>query len=237
MLDLNGKLRLHPQCAVSTLRVGAEQRPVIVVDNFLDSPEVLIDYAAESAFDGVSDAFYPGFRAIIPQIYCFAIRAFLGAVIGEVFGLPAANVTGELSHFSLVTTPPRALKPVQRVPHYDTTNPKQLAVLHYLCEAAHGGTSFYRHRRTRFEFVDETRVRAYAAALAPELAALDAEPAQYINGDDARFERTHSFPAAFNRVLMYQSINLHSADIGAAFPFGSNPCQGRLTANSFFFYR
>jgi len=210
---------------------------VIVVDNFLSSPEVLIDYAAESVFDSVSDTFYPGCRAPIPPIYCFAIRAFLGRVIGEVFGLTPGNVTGELSHFSLVTTLPQALKPVQRMPHFDTTNPKQLAVLHYLCEAKHGGTSFYRHRHTRFEFVDEARAPTYASAVTKEVATLGATPATYICGDDARYERTYSFPAAFNRVLIYQSINLHSADIGTTFGFGSNPRLGRLTANSFFFYR
>jgi hypothetical protein len=237
MLDLNGKLKLHEQCAVSTVRVGAEQQAVIVVDNFLSNPEALIDCAAESPFDSVSDAFYPGCRAPVPPIYCFAIRAFLGSVIGEVFGLAAGNVTGELSHFSLVTTPPEQLKPVQRMPHYDTTNPKQLAVLHYLCHPKHGGTSFYRHRHTRFEFVDEGRAQAYASALAAELPALSAAAAKYICGEDARFERTCSFPAAFNRALIYQSINLHSADIGAAFGFESDPRAGRLTANSFFFYR
>jgi hypothetical protein len=237
MLDLNGRLRLHGQCTVSTVRVGTEQQAVIVVDNFLSSPEALTDCAAESSFDSVSDAFYPGCRAAIPPIYCFALRAFLGNVIAEVFGLAAGTVTGELSHFSLVTTPPQTLKPVQRMPHYDTTNPKQLAVLHYLCEPKHGGTSFYRHRRTRFEFVDEARVQTYAGAVASELPSLSATAAKYICGDDARFERTYSFPAAFNRVLIYQSINLHSADIGSAFVFESNPRAGRLTANSFFFYR
>ncbi len=237
MLDLNGKLRLHEQCAVSTVRVGVEQQAVIVVDNFLSNPEVLIDCAAESSFDSVSDAFYPGCRAPIPPIYCFAIRAFLGSIIGEVFGMAAGTVTGELSHFSLVTTPPQKLKPVQRMPHYDTTNPKQLAVLHYLCHPKHGGTSFYRHRHTRFEFVDEARAQTYARAVAAELPTLGATAATYIRGDDARFERTCSFPAAFNRVLIYQSINLHSADIGTEFGFESDPRAGRLTANSFFFYR
>jgi uncharacterized protein DUF6445 len=237
MLDLNGKLKLHDQCAVSTVRVGAENQIVIVVDNFLSSPELLVDLAAESSFDGVSDAFYPGCRAPIPPIYCFALRAFLGGIIAEVFGLAAGNVTGELSHFSLVTTRPLNLKPVQRMPHYDTTNPKQLAVLHYLCDPQHGGTSFYRHRQTRFEFVDEARAHAYAGAVAAQLPDLNTTAATYICGDDARFERTCSIPAAFNRVLIYQSINLHSADIGAAFGFESNPRTGRLTANSFFFYR
>ena len=73
-------------------------QPVIVIDNFLDQPELLIELAAEhSAFDGVSDAFYPGARAAIPPIYCFALRAFLGAAMADVFDLKNSAVTGELS--------------------------------------------------------------------------------------------------------------------------------------------
>jgi Family of unknown function (DUF6445) len=237
MLDLNGKLRLHAEFKAATVWVGAEREPVIVIDNFLSDAQVLVEYCArQSAFDGVSDTFYPGSRAPIPPIYCFALRSFLGTVIVQAFGLGDGVVTGELSHFSLVTTPPEKLGVVQRMPHFDSTNPKQLALLHYLCEPKHGGTSFYRHRRTRFEHVDAARSRAYGSAVAADLASLGPPPAKYICGDDAMFERTHSFAAAFNRVLIYRSINLHSADIGPAFGFDTDPRRGRLTANTFFFY-
>jgi Family of unknown function (DUF6445) len=238
MLDLDGKLRLHDQCRIAVARIGAEREPVVVVDNFLENPWALVDYAAgHSAFSGVLDAFYPGARAPIPAIYCFALRAFLGGAIAEAFGLGNSIITGELSHFSLVTTPPDRLKLVQRMPHFDNTNPKQLALLHYLCSPAHGGTSFYRHRRTRFEFIDETRKDRYADAVAEDFAYLGPPPARYICGDDPMFERTLSFAAAFNRVIIYRSINLHSADIGPAFAFDGNPRSGRLTANTFFYYR
>src|ERR1700733_7254281 len=237
MLDLNGKLRLHAEFKAATVCVGAEREPVLVIDNFLSDPEGLVEYCARhSAFDGVSDTFYPGSRAPIPPIYCFALRSFLGTVIAKAFGLRDSVVTGELSHFSLVTTPPQRLGVVQRMPHFDSTNPRQLALLHYLCRPEHGGTSFYRHRRTRFEHVDAARSRAYASAVAAEHASLGPPPAKYICGDDAMFERTHCFAAAFNRVLIYRSVNLHSADIGPAFAFDADPRRGRLTANSFFFY-
>src|SRR5882672_11009086 len=171
MLDLDGKLRLHDRCKIAVARIGSEGEPAVVVDSFLENPRALVDYAAEhSAFDGVADAFYPGARAAVPPIYCFALRAFLGAAIAEAFGLGNSVVTGELSHFSLVTTPPDKLKLVQRMPHFDTTNPKQLALLHYLCGPEHGGTSFYRHRRTRFEFIDEARKNRYADAIAEDFA-------------------------------------------------------------------
>ncbi len=237
MVDLNGQLRLHERLQVATARVGAEEAPVLVIDNFLSAPQLLIEYAAtHCAFDGVSDTFYPGVRAPIPPIYCFAVRAFLGEIIGKTFGLESSAVSGELGHFSLITTPPASLGLLQRMPHFDNTNPRQLAVLHYLCGAENGGTSFYRHRSTRFEFIDAARMPRYTQAIQAELAALGSPPARYICGDDPLFERTASFDAAFNRVLIYRSINLHSPDIGPGFGFDGSPRSGRLTANTFFFY-
>jgi uncharacterized protein DUF6445 len=209
-----------------------------VVDDFLADPQILVDYAAlHSRFEGVSDTFYPGVRAPVPPIYGFALRAFLGPAIGRTFGLAGAEVAGELSHFSLVTTRPEALRVPQRMPHFDNPDPRQIAVLHYLCDARHGGTSFYRHRGTRFEFVDEARRSAYLDALARGLEDLGPPPGRYVCGDDFRFERTASFAAAFNRVLVYRSIDLHSADIAEGFSFDGSPRTGRLTANTFFFYR
>lgn len=237
MLDLSGKLRLHDQFKSAVVAVGAERQPVVVVDNFLSSPQLLIDHAADnSTFDGVTDTFYPGVRAPLPAIYCFALRAFLGSVIGDAFGLQAARISGELGHFSLVTKPPQQLKTVQHMPHFDSTNPRQLALLHYLCAPEHGGTSFYRHRRSGFEYVDAARVADYKLAVTADLAVLGPPPVKFICGDDAMFERTATFGAAFNRVLIYRSINLHSADIGSAFRFDANPRSGRLTANTFFFF-
>jgi Family of unknown function (DUF6445) len=238
MLDLNGKLRLHDAFKAATVLIGEERQPVVVIDNFLSAPQLLVDDAvAHGAFDAVSDAFYPGSRAPAPAIYCFALRAFLAPIIEQAFGLQSTRITGELSHYSLVMTPPERLQIVQRMPHFDNTNPKQLALLHYLCAPEQGGTSFYRHRRTRFEYIDEARVAAYKLALSADLAMLGAPLAKYICGDDALFERTASFDAVFNRVLIYRSINLHSADIAAAFNFDAHPRTGRLTANTFFYFR
>ena len=237
MVELNGQLRLHPQFKVTAVRVGIEELPVLVIDNFLSNPGILRQYAAaHSSFDR-SDTFYPGCRAPIPPIYCFAVRAFLGDFIAKAFDLTGSSVTGELSHFSLVSTPPAKLHPLQRMPHFDNTNPKQLAVLHYLCEPQQGGTSFYRHRRTRFEFIDEVRKPIYGSALSEDIASFGPPPPRYICGDDPMYERTASFAAALNRVLIYRSVNLHSADIAPDFCFDANPRTGRLTANTFFYYR
>lgn len=238
MVDLNGQLRLHDDFRHSIIRVGRERAPVLVIDNFLSRAELLVEHASmDVEFDGVTDTFYPGVRARIPPIYAFAVRAFLGSLVGQTFGLDNKEIVGELGYFSLVTRRPQALRVPQRMPHVDSTNPGQLAVLHYLCGAAQGGTSFYRHRATGFESIDESRLPAYEEAQARDLRMLGPPAAGYIVGDDGRFERTESCAAAFNRVLVYQSMNLHSADIPPGFAFDWSPRTGRLTANTFFVYR
>ncbi len=238
MSGLDGKLRLHGALKHSIAHVGNEHSPVLVVDNFLSDPEVLIDYAAtHSAFESVTDAFYPGVRAPIPQIYTFAVRAFLGDLIGAAFDLGASRVVKELATFSLVTTPQSKLQVLQRLPHFDNTDDRQIAVLHYLCPGRLGGTSFYRHRSTGFETIRPHRLANYTKAINAELTAQGEPPFEYVNGDTPLFERIASFEAAPNRVLIYRSISLHSANIAQDFAFDNDPRSGRLTANTFFFYR
>lgn len=236
--ELNGKLSLHPHWAATVLAIGHDQAPVIVIDNFLNDPELLIDYAvAHTAFEGVSDTSYPGVRSPLPAIYLFAVRALVAQLIASTFGLTERELAGEFGYFSLVTTPPARLGPLQRMPHIDATHPRRLAALHYLCDAAHGGTSFYRQRRTGFEYIDDTRAPLYQQAVVEDIASHGLPPLQYICGDDLLFERTASVAAAYNRLLIYRSLNLHSADIHPDFSFHGNPRRGRLTANSFYLYR
>jgi uncharacterized protein DUF6445 len=236
-VDLDGQLRVHPDIRFNAVLIGRERSPALVIDNFLADPDVLVTYAERCSFDAVSDTFYPGIRAAIPPIYSFAVRNFLGPAIGKAFGLDPARVTRELSHFSLVTTPPEKLSGPQRIPHLDNTNANQLAILHYLCGSDFGGTSFYRHKRTGFESIDETRSADFGRALKEDYDTFGPPPPRYICDEDPRYERIAAFPASLNRVLIYRSMNLHSADIPLGFNFDSNPRTGRLTANTFFFYR
>jgi Family of unknown function (DUF6445) len=238
MIDLNGRLRVHQLFRHEIAHVGSERAPVLVVDNFLADPQVLIDYAAsDGAFGPDSGTFYPGVRAVMPQIYTFAVRAFLGSLIADTFGLGGSQVVKELAHFSLLTTRPEKLQPLQRIPHFDNTDPLQLAVLHYLSPIGQGGTSFYRHRASGFESMRADRLAGYSAMLDAEVTAQGLPPAVYINGDTPMFERLASFEGIFNRLLVYRSITLHSADVTGDFRFEANPRSGRLTANTFFFYR
>ncbi len=237
MIDLNGKLGLHAAFRTKVEYVGAERAPVIIVDDFLGAPELLIESAACDARFELSVDHYPGLRAAIPPIYSFALRAFLGKIIGETFGIASTDVIGGTCGYAIATTPAEKLSIVQRLPHFDSINPKQIALLHFLCPGEKGGTSFYRHRRTGYETIDAARLAGYTAAVNGEISAFGPPPMRYIDGDDAMFERIAAFDAAFNRVLIYRSASLHSAAIRPGFHFDADPRTGRLTANTLFIYR
>lgn len=237
MVDLNGKLGLHEKFRHAIARIGSATAPVLVVDDFLGDARVMVDFAAAHARFEPSGLSYPGLRAAAPPIYAYALRAFLDKIVRAVFGFGDGEAIIGSCDFALVTTPPRALQTVQRMPHFDSTNDRQIAMVHYLCPAAKGGTSFYRHRRSGFEVIDSTHAARYTEIIREELTALGPPPAAYIDGDDARFERIAAFEAAFNRVLIYRSVNLHSASIAEGFHFDPEPRTGRLTANTILTYR
>jgi hypothetical protein len=235
MIELEGRFGLHQEFRSSVLRIGQERSPLLVIDNFLSDPGMLIDYAATHAvFSSVTDTKYPGVRAPMPQIYSLAVRAYLGTLIAETFQLGASRLAGELAFFSLLTKRPEQLQAWQRVPHFDNSDERQLAVLHYLSPRDQGGTSFYRHRATGYEIIRPQRVVEYMAAADAELAARAAAPAAYIGGDTDCFQRFATVQGTYNRLIVYHSANLHSPDIPADFQFDDAPRTGRLTANLFF---
>jgi hypothetical protein len=238
MAELTAELRLHDQFRHEVVLVGLERTPVLMVDNLFSEPQALVDYAASQArFATDPQSFYPGPRAPMPAAYGLALRALLAPLIGKAFGLASSDVVHDKCDFSIVTTPPDRLHVLQRMPHIDNTNPRHFALLHYLCGPGYGGTSFYRHRRTGFETLDESRFPIYRAAVQQELASLGPPPASYPNGDSDMFERIASFEGRFNRLLVYRGRGLHCADIAPGFAGSSDPRTGRLTANAFFYFR
>ena len=141
--------------------------------------------------------------------------------------------TFSLCHYSLVTTPPDQLAPLQRIPHYDSVDPTGLATVHYLFKGALGGTAFYRHRRTGFEYIDASRRDAYFGALDAEMNDPHAMNAGYINGDSPLFEQIAREDGVFNRIIIYRRNSLHSGSIDKDFVPDPDPATGRLSINCF----
>lgn len=217
--------------------VGSERSPVLIADNFFDQPEALVDYAARCTFLPVRDKYYPGVRARAPGGYIEFVLASAEPLIREVFGLEGRELAGADSDFSLVTTPPEKLELAQVLPHFDATDLCQIAVLHYLCTPDKGGTSFYRHRATGYETITQERRDAFLTSLNADLKAAGTLERAYIDGDTPIFERVGRVGAAFNRLAVYRSAVLHSGDIPRDFGFAPDVRAGRLTVNTFLYFR
>lgn len=215
--------------------VGVEQRPLAVVEDFSLDPESLIAYAESGEpFRATVGDFYPGIRKSAPREYAENFCARYGDILRERFAQPTHSTPRVIfCALSITTLEPHRLRPVQRVPHFDTSAPNQLAIVHYLCGPEHGGTSFYRHRSTGFETISQERIKHYSTTLKREVKTIHPPPPKYMNGDDALFARIASYEARCNRALIYPSNMLHSGDIRRISPPQTPPRTARLTVNSF----
>ena len=210
---------------------GTEREPVIVIDDFAADPDQLIDEAATRSFARTMP-YYPGIRAGIDARYHENLQRDLADLLADIFDY-GNGIHVEGCCFSLVTTRPADLTPIQRLPHYDGCDGTKLAVLHYLSGPEQGGTAFYHHRATGFETVREDRFAAYKQALEADIARVGLPQQDYLRADNALFEQIASYDAAFNRVLIYRGVTLHSGMIPAACAFSEDPRKGRLTVNTF----
>lgn len=227
-------LSLNPDARINVSRFGAEEQPLIVVDDVLLHPEEILDYAVTSGrfADPPAGSFYPGRNGVLPpaygQILCTALRPFLE----RVFGLPGGMALSYEGFFGIACHPPQALAPLQTIPHFDSANPRRLAGVHYLCHPPYRGTAFYRHIATGYESIHGLRVEPYRRAVFAELEAATGASPGHVDGDIDGFERIETVEMAFNRLVLYRTTSLHAGLLGTT-TLGQTPEDGRLTANSF----
>ena len=224
---------LNPDRRMEIVRQGAEQQPVIVIDDVLAEPEAWRALAGRLDYGRIGPH-YPGLRAPVPPGAAEAMRGELEGVLASTFGLDPVPPVFEC-YFSLVTTAPEALAPIQRLPHVDGLEQARIAILIYLSGAEMGGTAFYRQRATGFETLDPERFPRFEAALRAGVAEHGLPPAGYISGDTPLYEKIASYEARPNRALIYRSRALHCAEIAPGATLTANAMDGRLTVNSFLF--
>lgn len=225
-------LNLHPDIRIQKLEIGAEKAVLLIIDNFVADAERLVRRAVNRPFTLVS-RYYPGVRLEAPPSYEeFLIRS-LRPLFAQHFGLQSQTIRLPMRHYSLVTTPPTKLEFLQRIPHFDSLASNGLATVHYLFKGNLGGTAFYRHRKTGFEYIDESRRGEYVKILLDEEQSVDSPDAEYINGDTPLFQQIAKQDGVFNRMLVYRRNSLHSGSIDKNFAPDLNPATGRLSINCF----
>jgi hypothetical protein len=214
-------------------RQGREQRPLLVLDDFWSDPHALREDAASLRM-GEIGPHYPGVRAAVPARLAETMRRRIAPLLTEHFGLDPAPGVSE-AYYSLVTTAPADLAPIQRLPHFDGVEPRRIAVLLFLGEGEQGGTAFYRQRETGYESVDAARLGSFKDTLARGVQTHGMPDASYIAGDTPLYERIAVQPARFNRALVYAGNTLHCAYLPPEVALSADPMRGRLTLNLFLF--
>lgn len=226
------ELSINPNMTSNVYQLGEEQSPLLVIDDFLQDAEPLVDHACQQRFTQNS-AFYPGIRSPVPISFQSLLLNTLKRQLLQVFDLKGQKLGLSLCQYSIVTTPADQLKLLQRIPHFDSTQRDELAAVFYLFKEDLGGTSFYRHNKTGYEYIDDARRIPYFKSLESENDSDNIPQQGYINGDTALFTRIGEQKGIFNRLIVYRRQILHSGSISPSFVPDADPRKGRLTINIF----
>lgn len=217
-------------------RVGESHSPVVVIDDFSGSLEHILEIADALAPYPRHTNYYPGLRRIFTaadtaaNAYAEESCERAAQFIADAFDIDAFDLIE--ASFSMVTLKPTELTPPQRAPHFDTTNQKDLALLHYLRVPPNSGTAFFRQRTTGIERVTELNVSVYVPVAEVQNAQLPADSG-YFHGSDEFFEQIGAVEAVPDRMIIFQGSLIHSGMIPPDMPLTGDPRQGRLTANIF----
>ncbi len=213
-------------------RFSSENHILITIDAILSDPKIAIQTASLQIFAKITPQ-YPGVRAPLDPDLCASWLGELAPLLDDTFGKSAKGWEMQ-GWYSIVTTQPHQLQPIQRLPHVDGTDPNQIALMLYLNRTPHGGTAFFRHKSTGLETLTAETYPRYGAALQQDVARTGLPPAAYATDGAPHFERTHTVPGIFNQAVLYRGNILHSGVIDNATPLPADPATGRLTINAFF---
>jgi hypothetical protein len=219
----------------AVLRVGAGHHPILVIDDVCGATGRVVEAAAHlGPFPAAQGSAYPGLRRFITpsdrEAADYARLTLQAAVpfINAVFGVKGFDLLE--ASFSLVTTAPDQLLPMQRAPHFDSVDPDYLAVLHYIGGVAGSGTAFYRQRSTGIERLTADNNARFVETVKRETGA---DATGYIRSSNPWFDQIGMVDAQPDRLIVYQGSLLHSGVIPPDMPFSDDPRTGRLTANFF----
>lgn len=228
---------ISPQSKGSLIRVGDEQTPVFVIDNFMVNTTDIIQEAATLNYVSGQEHnnYYPGIRAPVSNEYGMAVLNAIAPIFYNVLKIPK-NLTlyPKIASFSLLTQKEDDMNLFQCIPHFDNTSTFSFAALHYVNNGNFGGTAFYKHKPTGFENITESNKVRYMEA-AQEFIDTNGEPPKtYITQSTEHYELLKVIDYKPNRLVIYPSSLLHSTFIeNPQHDVNNDVKTGRLTSNFF----
>lgn len=221
---------LNPAATVEKVHHQDPAITVYVVDDFLENPEALMDYARNKAYFGKVGAdrtAYPGIRDRLPGAYERVMAQVIDLVLGE------SNPTIHRCMLSLTTLDAGQLHAAQKIPHVDTLNNEQYAAVHYLCDAPHGGTAIYRFLPRNMVRITHSD-RDVVDEMIQTVHDYPQEHEGYLAGNTRFYKQELVVEAKFNRLVLYPGNLLHCALLTAPQSLSKDVTTGRLSIASFF---
>ena len=218
----------------------SEDQYCVIVDDFLQRPDELVDFAAlhASEFSWQASS-YPGPMFRIDADAMTDIYQFIRTRMTKQFPFFKGNLD-YWTYLSIVTVRPNELSCLQRICHTDperSPNRAPYAALIYLFDnQTLGGTSFYRWKN--LELVQEAEAIGLenpdrALAFLQEHFPSFRKPPCYMTGSNEMAELLCTIPARFNRLIFYPGEIPHSGAITAPELLSADVRKGRLTLNIF----
>ncbi len=234
------KIRINTDASIRREAISEDQY-CVVVDDFLQDPHKLVEFAAHQAgeFSVPARGNYPGplFRVdgdAMTDVYHF-IRSKMTKHFPFLRGYMSL-----WTFLSMATRRPDELSYLQRICHTDPTSAPDrtcYAALVYLFEnEGFGGTGFYRWRELELVLKAKAIERedpGKSLAFLQEHFPTYRKPACYMTGSNEIAELLCTIPARFNRLVFYSGTVPHSAAITAPELLSSDTRKGRLTLNIF----
>lgn len=224
---------------VKVSEIGLDKSKIVTIRDLVKSPDELVDLAcALQPFPDESKMnLYPGLRRYFTKadknaaVYVDSVLHSIAPLMQQIYGVNGFRLVN--ASFSMVTKTLAQMSPIQRAPHYDSSNPNFFAILHYLSPMPNGGTNFYRHRSTKIERINPNNEANYQSVLDSQFNSQNTNAAQTGFERENWFEKIGDVTGEYNQLAIYQGCLLHSGDINADFTPNSDPRKGRLTANIF----
>jgi hypothetical protein len=233
-------IRLNPEATPRRERIS-DNEFCVIVDDFLQDPEMLVRYAAEHRGDfSHPNIGYPGVQIRVNDDAMTEIFRFVRSRMSKLYAFMRGRI-GIRSLLSLATSPPGDLSFMQRICHVDP-NPdlgraKYAALIYLFTDERLGGTSFYRWKNEELVWQGVSMLRTDAGKgeefLKQHFETFRAPP-RYMNESNEIADLLYTVPARFNRFVFYSGDLPHSGAITAPELLSDDPAKGRLTLNLFF---
>jgi len=230
--------RINPNAEVRLHEI-ADGRNCAIVDDVLENPESLVDFAVQHASRFGWLPVPPGPRLTIGDNALQDLQRFIRSKLSRHFPIHRTGIELKAC-LSNVTLAPEKLSHLQRLCHIDrraSPTRRTYAGLIYLFRNPDlGGTAFYRWKRpdviAKAEglFQDDP---VAAFAYLDEASEIFRRPPQYMTGSSDIAELLTVVPARFNRLVFYDGEAPHSGHITNPDLLSDDLSKGRLTFNFF----